>query len=335
MPLANQSIHIIAKMDKPLQEPLVTFVILNWNQPDLTAECLESLSQQTYCNFRVLIVDNGSQDNSVSILRSRFPWAEIVCLEHNVGYGMGNNIGIEYALRTPTDYIFLLNNDTQVAPDMLSILVGVAEADSRIGIVGPTMFYFEPSDVLWSGENHIQWRSGQVLRNGMGKRVAQEALRKMSDCKVDHIDTCAALVRRKVFESIGYLDPKYFINYDDLDFDLRAKRAGFDVVYVPRAFMWHKVSMTMGPASPATTYYMTRNALALFWSRAPLLLKLVAVSSILVRTLRTMFVWMIKPKYRTDIHRRKLKANAYGLRDFFLRRFGRMGEDVARVCYGS
>lgn len=322
-------------MNMPNRSPHVTFVILNWNQPELTAECLNSLHQQDYVNYHVLLVDNGSRDNSVEYLQSCFPWVEILSLKDNVGYGLGNNAGIEHALLTPTDYIFLLNNDTQVDSDMLSILVTVAESDSQFGIVGPTMYYFEPPDVIWSGENYVNWRSGQVTRKRMGEHVSQDSLRQLDICKVDHIDTCAALVRREVFESVGLLDPRYFINYDDLDLDLRAKRAGFDVVYVPHAFMWHKVSLAMGFASPATTYYMTRNALNLFWTRAPLFWKPLAVSSILLRTTRTMLAWAIKTNYKTEAYQRKRRANAYALRDFFLRRFGRMGEDVALVCYGK
>lgn len=323
------------KMDRTEQQPLVTFVILNWNQPEMTAECLDSIRQQDYGNYHVLVVDNGSRDNSVEVLNERFPWVELLVLEENIGYGMGNNAGIEHVLRSPTDYIFLLNNDTVVAPDMLSILVNVAESDPRIGIVGPTMYYFEPPDVIWSGENTVNWRSGQVARKNMGEHVSQDLLRQMENHKIDHVDTCASLVKREVFESIGLLDPRYFINYEDLDFDLRAKQAGFDLVYVPQAFMWHKVSLAMGFASPATTYYMTRNALTLFWTRAPVQWKLVAVFSILFRTVRTMAAWALRPKYKSKTYQQKRRANAYALRDFFLRRLGRMGEDVARVCYPS
>lgn len=322
-------------MKETPDKPLVTFVILNWNQAELTAECLESIRRQDYDNYHVLVVDNGSRDRSAEILRQRFPWVELLVIEENVGYGGGNNAGIEHALRTPVDYLFLLNNDTSVAPDMLSILIETAEANPQAGIIGPTMYYFDPPDVIWSGENYVNWGLGEVTRKLMGQSVPQDVLRQANDCKVDHIDTCAALVRREVFESIGVLDPRFFINFEDLDFDLRAKRAGFDVVYVPGAFMWHKVSLAMGLASPATTYYMTRNALLLFWTRAPLLWKPFAVVSIILRTTRTMLAWSLKPEYRSEIYQRKLRANAFALRDFFLRCFGRMSEDVARVCYPS
>jgi len=285
-------------------KPLVTFVILNWNQPEMTAECLESIRQQDYDNYHVLVVDNGSRDNSVEVLNERFPWVELLALEENIGYGMGNNAGIEHVLRSPTDYI-------------------------------PTMYYFEPSDVIWSGENYVTWRTGKVTRKNMGEHVSQDLLRQMENRKIDHVDTCASLVKREVFESIGMLDPRYFINYEDLDFDLRAKQAGFDLVYVPHAFMWHKVSLAMGFASPATTYHMTRNALLLFWTRAPIQWKPIALASIIARTVRTMLAWSLKSEYKTEEYQRKLRANAFALRDFFLRRFGRMGEDVARVCYPS
>lgn len=317
------------------KQPHVTFVILNWNQPRLTAECLQSISEQDYDNYHVIVVDNGSSDGSAALLAQDFAWTEMIRLDQNVGYGMGNNIGIEHALNSSTDYVFLLNNDTQVDGGMLSTLVDVAESNPALGIVGPTMLYFDSPDLIWSGENYVRWKSGYVECRGMGKQYSYNDSERNKYLYVDHIDTCAALIKRAVFQEIGLLDTRYFINFDDLDFDLRAKRAGFKIAYVPRARMWHKVSLTMGLASPATTYYMTRNSLLLFREHADGLAKYSATASIVARTIRTIAAWSLKTQYQSEQYRRKRDANLYAMRDFILGRYGRMGEDVTRACYGT
>ncbi|RME45924.1 MAG: glycosyltransferase family 2 protein, partial [Chloroflexi bacterium] len=143
--------------------PSVYFIVLNWNQPKMTAECLDSLARQDYPNYRVVVVDNGSTDGSAAILRRRYPWAEIVEISQNIGYSEGNNVGIEYALEQGADYLFLLNNDTEVDPHMLGRLVEVAEAQTEAGMVGPTMYYVDPPDMIWGGDNRIDWKRARMI----------------------------------------------------------------------------------------------------------------------------------------------------------------------------
>ena len=116
---------------------------------------------------------------------------------------------------------------------------------------------------------------------------------------------------------------------------MRARKAGYTIVYAPSAMMWHKVSAAMGQASPATTYYMTRNTLLFFWKYAPGIWKIIAFIRILSRSLRTITAWTVKAEYHNDVFRRKRTANLMALRDFFLKRFGKMGPDVTHVCYGK
>jgi len=316
-------------------DPSVCYVVLNWNQPGLTAECLESLAVQAYANYHVVVVDNGSTDGSAGLLAERFPWVTMLELQDNVGYSAGNNAGIDYALAQGADYILLLNNDTLVDPHMLARLVAAAEADPSIGIAGPTMYYAEPPTLIWGSENRIDWRTGSLIRGQMGETADQQRLDRLPPRPVDYVDTCAALIRREVFERIGGMNDDYFINFDDLDLNVRASKAGYQIVYVPAARMWHRVSLTMGQASPATTYYMTRNALIFFWSHAPGVWRLLASLQIVWRTLWAVSAWSVKRRYRSDLYRRKRKANLLALRDFAAHRWGRMGPDVTRVCYGE
>jgi GT2 family glycosyltransferase len=314
--------------------PSVYFIVLNWNQRDLTLDCLASLAELDYPCYRIILVDNGSQDDSVPVIHERFPDVALIENGENLGYSLGNNAGIQRAMSEGADYIFLLNNDTEVDPTMLTKLVDVAESDPEIGMVGPTMYCAEPPNMIWSTVNHIDWRHGKLVRPYMAKIDDPPGhLLPGSPVEVDYIDTCAILVKREVINRIGMMNGDYFINFDDLDWNVRAHKVGYKITYVPSARMWHKVSATMGQASPATTYYMTRNALLFFWNHAPGLARILVVSLILLRTVRTIGAWTLKPQYRGFW--RKRDANLLALRDFFLGRFGKMGADVAWICYGN
>lgn len=309
--------------------------MLNWNQLDLTSACLKSLAQQDYPNYQVLLVDNGSTDGSARALHDMYPWVRIIEIPQNVGYSAANNVGIEHALEQGTDYVLLLNNDTQVDQRMLSQLVSAAESDPSVGIVGPTMYYWDPPDMIWGGDNRIDWKRARLIRRGFGNLCPPSTLCRQAPRDTDYVDTCAILAKRKVFQTVGLLDTRYFINFDDLDWNVRARKAGYRILYVPAACMWHKVSATMGIGSPATTYYMTRNALLFFRTHAPGPWRILAPFQIILRTVRTIAAWSLKPRYRGEVFRRKRDANLLALRDFFAGRFGRMGRDVARICYSE
>jgi GT2 family glycosyltransferase len=312
--------------------PQVYFIIVNWNQADLTLACLASLSELDYPNRTIILVDNGSKDDSVTLIRNAYPQVTVLETGQNLGYSAGNNFGIRHAMNQGADYVFLLNNDTAVQPTMLSRMVAVAESNASVGMLGPTICYFDQPDVLWSAENSVNWFRGRVIRHNMNELVP-EAATIMSPRAVEYVDSCAILVKRRVIETIGMLDESYFINFDDADWNLRARQAGFDVMYIPSARVWHKVSAAMGQASPATTYYMTRNVLLFFWKHARGLARVSATLHVFGRTIRTVGAWTFRPKYRQM--RRQRDANLFALRDAILRRFGPMGSDVQRICFGE
>lgn len=308
--------------------PRICMVILNWNQADLTIDCLESVFRMDYPELSVLLVDNGSDDGTPERVMESYPMTEVLRLGHNVGYSAGNNVGIEIALERGADYVMLLNNDTIVAPDMLRILVEVAESHPSVAIVGPTMLYHEPADVIWGASNFVDWRSGTFSRRGLGERVS-EALEGSDPEECDYIDSCAILIKRDAIDQIGLLDERFFINFDDIDWNTRARHAGFQVLYVPNAVIWHRVSAAMGQASPATTYYMTRNALLYFWKHGRGTRRIRAILLNLWRTLRTIAAWTVRPQYRS--FRRARDANVRAIRDFLWGRFGESDIDFART----
>lgn len=309
--------------------PSVTFVVVNWNQRQLTLDCLTSLREQDYPRFDVALVDNGSQDDSVPAVRARFPEVTVFENEANLGIAAANNAGIRYALHKGSDYIFLLNNDTAVAPDMLRHLVTAAQSEPDIGAAGPTMLYFDQPDTVWCAGNTIDWRTGGSKRCREGLRL--DALAKLSQQQVDFITSCAVCIKQAVLRDVGLMDERYFIYYDETDWFARASAAGWRTVYVPAARMWHKVSAAMGTASPATDYYMNRNVLLFLAENLHGLAKVRSLGLAAGRNLLAAAAYTTKPHGGLRLPNRN--ARLYALRDAILGRWGKMGRDVEAVCY--
>jgi len=314
------------------QFPTVAIVILNWNNAPDTIDCLHSVAKLDYPNYTILVVDNGSTDDSVAKISAHFPTVEILETGKNLGYAEGNNVGIRWVMQKAADYVFVLNNDTLVEPAMLTKLVQAAELYPELGMAGPLMYCIEPKDILFAAGSFIDWSKGKIWHRGMFQPAARYAGSNQPE-PVDFISGCGVLVRRQLIEVAGILDPIYYLNFEDIEWSVRANRYGFQVWYVPQAVMWHKISASLGQESAANTYYTTRNALHFFWHNASGRLRWLSVAHIIFSTLRTIGAWTLKPRYKSETFQRRRKANLLALRDFFQGRFGQMGPDVALVCY--
>ena len=313
-------------------QPRVFIVILNWNNAADTLECLASVLQLQYANDDIVVVDNGSTDGTVATIRGGYADVTILENDENLGYAEGNNVGLRYALEDHCDYALILNNDTLQAPDMLAHLVEAAEAGLDIGIVGPKMYFLEPADLLYAAGSVIDWSAGREFHRHMGERETDEVAATSHPEDVDFIVGCGVLLKRDCLETVGLLDPRFYLEREDIDLCVRTRRRGFRVLYVPRAKLWHKVSATLGLASPAATYYMSRNGFLLYslhlrgWARYRTLTRY------LLRTLRVIAAWTLKREYR-HLQRHR-NANLLAIRDAWLGRFGPMGADVRRICAG-
>jgi len=311
--------------------PKVGIVVLNWNNSTDTLDCLASLEKLSYSSYFTLVIDNASTDNSVYEIGSNYPTIRIISLPENLGYAGGNNIGIDQALNMGADYVLVLNNDTYVDPNMLSELVKVAESNPMIGILGPKMYCSEPANYIFASGSFVNWKVGDLNHRGMFE-IESSITNEDPEC-VDFIVGCGLLINKKCLDAIGYFNTKYYLNYEDVELGIRAWKNGYKVVYVPKAVMWHKISATLGIASPANTYYMTRNALLFFSQYTPFHLRYIVVSRIILRTLKTIIVWSIKTKYRTKIYQNKKYSNILALRDFFIGRYGKMGTVVSKNMF--
>ena len=254
-------------------QPKVFVVLLNVNSYADTSACLESLRKVEYSNFRVIVIDNGSTDDSFARLQSNFPEATVRQSKVNLGFTGGNNVGITAALKEAADYVLLLNNDTLVDPRFVSELVGVGESNPANGILGPKILYASEPQRIWYAGGRIRYANclhvGVNELDGSGRySLTQET---------DFISGCAMLVKAAVFRRVGLLDDKLFVYHEDTDFCMRARKAGYTCVFVPTSRIWHKISRTCGPQSPFTLYLLTRNQLRWVWNHVPFPYKVVAL----------------------------------------------------------
>jgi len=321
-------------MQAPERWPLVIIVVLNWNNALDTLECLESIQHLVYPNTRVLVVDNGSSDGSADQIAAAYPALDLLRLEKNLGYAEGNNAGMQRAMEYSPDYVFVLNNDTLLDRQMLNQLVLTAERNPRAAMVGPTMFCTSPEHTLFAAGSFVDWQHGTILHRGMF-RPDSEIAGLSGENPVDFIVGCGVLVRSSFIRAHGGLDPIYYLNYEDVEWGVRALRRGYLVLHEPAAVMWHKVSATLGLASPANTYYMTRNALFFFWQHTTGLTRLGVTAHIFARTVRTIGAWSLHRRYQTPVYRQKRDANLFALRDFIFNHTGPMPAEVSRTCYSK
>lgn len=224
--------------------------------------CLRSLENLIYPSFEVVVVDNGSTDGSGMKLQKEFKEVRFIENKENLGFAGGNNVGIRYALEHSADYVLLLNNDTFVKADFLENLVRTAEADGRTGIAGPKIYAGLPGSTrLWYAGGGVDWKGVKTVHRGF-QEEDEGKWNQTEDS--DFVSGCAMLIKRSVLERIGLLDERYFLYYEDTDFCTRARKAGFRILYVPQATVYHKSwSSSGGQSSPLRTYYMTRNRLLL------------------------------------------------------------------------
>lgn len=256
----------------------VAVVIVNWNGKKDTLECLASLEK-----VKSIIVDNGSTDGSVEAIAQKYPNVEIIRNSTNLGFTGGNNVGIKKVLDDGAEFVWLLNNDTTVDKDALEKLVEVFE-DQSVGIAGSKIYFFpgrefhkdrykksDPGRVIWYAGGLIDWDNMYASHRGVDE-VDHGQYDRVEE--IPFVTGCSMMVRKEVFEKIGLLDENFFAYLEDLDFCLRAKRAGYKLMYVPGSVVWHKNAGSSGVGSAIHQYYMTRNRLLVGMRYAPLRTKI-------------------------------------------------------------
>lgn len=257
----------------PKARPSLVTCVLNWNRPDDTIACVASLLEGDAVDQRVLVVDNGSDDDSVVRLRARFGDAiEVLETGSNRYYAGGMNAGIARAMSLGAAFVLLLNNDTLAAPDAMARLLAAAEAYPDAGILAPAIHYAGDRARLWSlGSRRSPWRPFPIE---IGRQAVDHG-QYTTPLRVDFVTGCAMLIRREVVERVGVLDEGYRFYFEDADYCARAQAAGFGLLVEPRARIYHAVAQSAA-REPATVRYLKTRGRAQFYRRyrfgpAPLL----------------------------------------------------------------
>lgn len=242
--------------------PNIHIILLNYNGYKDTIDCIKSLQSIDYPNYKIVIVDNNSTDESeenIINFINKMDNTHFIQTGKNLGFSGGNNVGIKYALENNADYICLLNNDTTVEPDFLTILTNQMEQDKSIGIAAGKIMYYSKPDVIWSAGGFIDERKCLGYHYGINQKDSEEF---NNTKKVSFLTGCLQLIRADVLKNIGLYDEEYFLYMEDVDFCYRARLNGYKLEYIPESKIYHKVSAsTGGEQSPMVLYYMTRNVM--------------------------------------------------------------------------
>lgn len=237
-------------------------IVLNWNGAAVIRDCLRGLRDQTFREFDTLVVDNNSTDQSREIIRNEFPEADLLHLDDNYGFARGNNEGIRRVLETKphVQYIALLNNDTLPQPHWLGALVTALDERPEMGMAASKMLCWDgerPATVIDTAGD-VFYQHGLAGKRGFGQPA--DAF----DVPGEVFGACAgaALYRADMLRDIGLLDEDFFAYNEDVDWDFRARLAGWRCWYVPGAVVWHRVSYTTKVFSDRAIYWSKRNS---FW----------------------------------------------------------------------
>jgi GT2 family glycosyltransferase len=218
----------------------VAIIILNWNSEAVTIDCLNSLLQISYPEYKIFLIDNGSKESSYSIedqISSKK--IQYIRLKFNYGFTGGNNIGINIAIKDyDPDYFLLLNNDTLVDSEFLSIMVRSFETNSQIGIVVPKIFFYEPNDFIYYAGGYLNLLSGLGEHYHWMKKDNPDKTNILKE--VSFANGCSMLIKKEVVQKVGLLDDDYFANVEDVDYSYRVTHNGYKILYNPGAFLWHR-----------------------------------------------------------------------------------------------
>ncbi len=237
------------------EKPFVSIITLNYNQTDITCEFLESTKKFTYDNFEIIVIDNASHaDPTEQISRGEYPNVRLIISDKNLGFTGGNNLGIKEA---KGDFVFIVNNDTEVTNNLLELLLEPFYQDSSIGVVSPKIrFFHHPEIIQYAGFKPINPYTGRT--GAVGSREKDLGQHDISG-ETYGAHGAAMMVKREVIERVGMFPENFFIYYEEWDWSSRISRAGYKIFYQAKALIYHKESITMGKESAIKAYYHTRN----------------------------------------------------------------------------
>ncbi|MCL2197373.1 MAG: glycosyltransferase family 2 protein [Defluviitaleaceae bacterium] len=266
----------------------IGIVLVNYNGATILNDCVRTIVKSTYTNYEIIVVDNDSKDNSIAMLEEEFPVVTVIKESENHGFAKGCNIGIKHALLNGAEYVMFLNNDTEIDEGMMEELLKHANENT---VTVPKMYYYEPKNLVWYAGGKMLWKRGIIEHIGH-KLPDNGDFDKIN--LVDFATGCCMLIHKEIFAKTGLFDEAYFMYFEDVDFSVRLIKEGFNILYIPLAKLWHKVSSSSGGEdSKFFVYYCNRNRLY-FLKKNKGLYKFLAVPFVYTRILIKMTMGIIK-----------------------------------------
>ena len=239
----------------PGAEPFVSIITLNYNQTAVTCEFLESARKLNYSNYEILVCDMASDtDPSPLILSGNYPKTKLLLSNQNLGFAGGNNWGMRQA---KGDFIFIVNNDTELTPDLVKQLLEPFYRDPQVGVTSPKIkFFFQPDTIQYAGFNPMNHFTGRTSTVGeMQKDNGQFD----TPGETFGAHGCAMMIKKEVIDKVGMFPERFFLYYEEWDWSARIRAAGYKIWYTANATIYHKESMSVGKKNPMKVFYHTRN----------------------------------------------------------------------------
>jgi GT2 family glycosyltransferase len=237
------------------QHPLVSIITLNYNQALVTKAFLESSKNLLYKNYELLVCDMASTLNPAAIFNpADYSSTRLLISDKNLGFAGGNNWGMRQA---KGEFIFIVNNDTELTPDIIELLLSPFHQNPAIGVVCPKIKYFDDRRIIqYAGFRPMNPFTGRTTSIG-----DMEPDRGQYDIPGETYGAhgCAMMVKKEVIEKTGMFPEKFFLYYEEWDWSARIQKAGYLIWYQPEATIYHKESMTVGRENPVKAYYHSRN----------------------------------------------------------------------------
>jgi GT2 family glycosyltransferase len=298
----------------------IVVIILHFRNLVDTLECLDSLIQQDYSNFEILLVDNGSQDSSLEDAVKIYPRLHFIRNEKNLGFAEGSNVGIRHALEYKADAILLLNNDTTCSPYLLSVFTKAAQTYPDAAVFGAKIYFYDDPTVIWHAGGNINSSTFRCYHEGC---PISDLEKKWDDVRdIGYACGCALFVISDAIKKVGLMAPEFFLIWEEIDWCWRIRNAGYRCLYIPEAKVWHKISRTFdgGNRGALWQYYYFRNRLLFLKRHLPLTKRIHFYLTVFLKEFFQIVYFSFSPK--TNPHQKKLnRAALKGINHYFLRRF--------------
>ncbi len=298
----------------------IVVIVLHFRNLDDTVECLDSLIQQDYSNFEIILVDNGSQDAPLVDAVKSYPRLHCIRNESNLGFAEGNNIGIRYALQRGADAVLLLNNDTVCSPQLLSVFTKAAQTYPDTAAFGAKIYFYDDPTVIWHAGGNVYPSIFRCYHEGCPISDLEKKWDEVRD--IGYACGCALFVTCDAIKKVGLMAPEFFLIWEEIDWCWRIRSAGYRCLYIPEAKIWHKISRAFdgGNRGPLWQYYYFRNRLLFLKRNLPVNKRIHFYLTVLLKELFQIVYFSYKPN--ANSHQKKLnRAALKGIGHFFLRRF--------------